>query len=63
MTKRDSSHLKVVDRQDSHAKECEIVIETKNLNVSFSKSHALKNINAKFYENSVTSVIGPSGSG
>jgi len=41
----------------------EIVLETKDLNVFYAKSHALININVQIRENNVTALIGPSGCG
>lgn len=40
-----------------------IVIETRNLNVYYYDRKVLENINSKIYENSITAIIGPSGTG
>jgi len=39
------------------------IIETKNLNLYYGNTHALKNINLNIQENAVTALIGPSGCG
>ena len=39
------------------------IIETKNLNLYYGTSHALKDINMNIKENTVTALIGPSGCG
>ncbi len=39
------------------------IIETKNLNLYYGSTHALKNINLDISENAVTALIGPSGCG
>ncbi|MBL4938369.1 phosphate ABC transporter ATP-binding protein [Clostridium sp. YIM B02515] len=39
------------------------IIETKNLNLYYGNTHALKNINLDISENAVTALIGPSGCG
>ncbi len=41
----------------------EIVFETKDLNLWYGNTHALKNINLPIYEKKVTAIIGPSGCG
>jgi len=41
----------------------EIVLETKDLNVFYAKSHALIDINVETKKNNVTALIGPSGCG
>ncbi|MBF0521745.1 MAG: phosphate ABC transporter ATP-binding protein [Candidatus Omnitrophica bacterium] len=38
-------------------------IKAENVDFFYGKTHALKNINLKFYENQVTAIIGPSGCG
>jgi phosphate transport system ATP-binding protein len=43
--------------------ENEFIIQTKNLNVFYDKSHALKDINIDIREHQVTALIGPSGCG
>lgn len=40
-----------------------IIYDTKNLNLWYGESHALKNINLSIYEKEVTAIIGPSGCG
>ncbi len=40
-----------------------IVIETENLNVYYGSRKVLEDINAKIYENTITAIIGPSGTG
>ncbi len=40
-----------------------VKIETKNFNFFYGDFHALKDINLKVYENSITAIIGPSGCG
>ena len=39
------------------------IISVKDLNLWYSKTQALKNINIEIYENSITALIGPSGCG
>lgn len=52
------------DVNDSAAsKEKRAVFQTKNLNLWYSETHALKDINLEIKENEVTAVIGPSGCG
>ena len=43
--------------------ESKIVYETKDLNLWYGKTHALKNINLAIREKEVTAIIGPSGCG
>jgi len=40
-----------------------VKLETENFNLFYGDFHALKNINLKAYENTVTAFIGPSGCG
>lgn len=40
-----------------------VLLETRNLNVYYGEKHAVKDINLKLYENTVTAFIGPSGCG
>lgn len=55
-------------QQDSHARnesltQKEKVYETKELNLWYGETQALKNINLDIYQNEVTAIIGPSGCG
>lgn len=43
--------------------EKEIVFDTKDLNLWYSETHALKDVNLSFHEKEVTAIIGPSGCG
>src|SRR5699024_12216547 len=40
-----------------------VIYNTKNLDLWYSKTHALKGINLEIIENEVTAIIGPSGCG
>jgi phosphate transport system ATP-binding protein len=53
---------KVKESEKVEAKK-NIVFDTKDLNLWYGESHALKNINLPIYENEVTAIIGPSGCG
>ncbi|GAB2573328.1 phosphate ABC transporter ATP-binding protein PstB [Gracilibacillus alcaliphilus] len=47
----------------SQIKEKSVIYDTKNLDLWYGNSHALKNINLEILENEVTAIIGPSGCG
>ncbi|MFS8652185.1 MAG: phosphate ABC transporter ATP-binding protein PstB [Caldibacillus sp.] len=44
-------------------REKNVVYKTKELNLWYGETHALKNINLDIYENEITAIIGPSGCG
>ncbi|AKO45561.1 zinc ABC transporter ATP-binding protein ZnuC [[Haemophilus] ducreyi] len=48
---------------DRSSKTSEILVQLKNIEVTFAEKQALQNINLTIYKNSITTIVGPNGGG